>query len=49
MGGFFALFDVTMDISHGKFISGKSGHVTRTEAIPTVKGSFTKVNKKCPV
>ena len=33
MGGFFVLFDVTMDISHGKFISGKSGHVTRTEAI----------------
>ena len=26
MGGFFLLFDVTMDISHGKFISGQSGH-----------------------
>ena len=26
MGDFFLLFDVTMDISHGKFISGQSGH-----------------------
>ena len=26
MVGFFLLFDVTMDISHGKFISGKFGH-----------------------
>ena len=26
MGGFFLLFDVTMDTSHDKFISGKSGH-----------------------
>ena len=26
MGGFFLLFDVTMDISHGKFILGQSGH-----------------------
>ena len=25
-GGFFVLSDVTMDISRGKFISGKSGH-----------------------
>ena len=26
MGGFFLLLDVTMDISHGKFISGQSSH-----------------------
>ena len=26
VGGFFVLSDVTMDISRGKFISGKSGH-----------------------
>ena len=26
MGGFFLLFDVTMDISQGKFISGQSRH-----------------------
>ena len=26
MAGFFLLFDVTMDIFHGKFISGKPGH-----------------------
>ena len=25
MGGFFLLFDVTMDISDGKFTSGKAG------------------------
>ena len=25
-GGFFLLFDVTMDISHGKFIPGQSRH-----------------------
>ena len=29
LGGFFPLFDVTMDISHGKCISGKSGHTHR--------------------
>ena len=26
MSGFFLLFDVTLDISYGKLISGKSGH-----------------------
>ena len=26
MGGFFLFFDVTMDIFHGKFILGQSGH-----------------------
>ena len=26
MGGFFLLFDVTMDIFHGKFTLGQSGH-----------------------
>ena len=29
ISGFFAIFDLTMDISHGKFISGKSGHTHR--------------------
>ena len=29
MSGVFLLFDVTMDISHGKFISGKFGHTHR--------------------
>ena len=42
MAGFFLLFDVTMDISHGKFISGKSGH-THHAKLPHVKGSFTTV------
>ena len=42
MAGFFLLFDVTIDISHGKFISGKSGH-THHAKLPHVKGSFTTV------
>ena len=29
IGGFFLLFDVTMDISQGKFISGQSRHTHR--------------------
>ena len=37
MGGFFALFDVTMDISHGKCISGRSGHTHRGN-FPRQKG-----------
>ena len=37
MGDFFFLFDVTMDIFHGKFISGKSGH-TRHANLPRDKG-----------
>ena len=37
MGGFFLLFDVTMDISHDKFILGKSGH-THHANFPRLKG-----------
>ena len=37
MGDFFFLFDVTMDIFHGKFISGKSGH-THHANLPRDKG-----------
>ena len=40
MGGFLALFDVTMDISHGKCTSEKSGH--------THRGNFPRY-QKCPM
>ena len=42
MGDFFFLFDVTMDIFHGKFISGKSGH-THHAKFTAGQGSFTTV------
>ena len=40
MGGFFLLFEVTMDISYGKFISGKSGH-THHANLARKKGHIT--------
>ena len=39
-----SFFDVNMDISHGKFISGKSSH-THHANLPAVKGSFTTVKR----
>ena len=32
MGNFFLLFDLTMDISHGKFILERSGHKHHTNS-----------------
>ena len=42
MGAFFILFDISMDILHGKFISGKYGDMHHTKCL-AVKGSFTTV------
>ena len=42
MGAFFILFDISMDILHGKFISGKYGDMHHTKFL-TGKGSFTTV------
>ena len=41
-GSFFILFDISMDILHGKFISGKYGDMHHTKFL-TGKGSFTTV------
>ena len=43
MGGFFLLFDVTMDISYGKFISGQSGH-TQPRQLPIYHGKSVPCN-----
>ena len=42
MGCFSLLFDVAMDISHGKFIPGKV-RLPAPRQFPAVKGSFTMV------
>ena len=42
MGAFFILFDISMDILHGKFISGKYGDMHHTKFLMG-KGSFTTV------
>ena len=42
MGAFFILFDISMHILHGKFISGKYGDMHHTKFL-TGKGSFTTV------
>ena len=44
MGAFFILFDISMDILHGKFISGKYGDMHHTKFL-TGKGSFTTVKQ----
>ena len=40
MGAFFILFDISMHILHGKFISGKYGDMHHTKFL-TGKGLFT--------
>ena len=43
MGGCVLLFEVTMDISHGKFNLSWETPVTRTTPIPRGKGLFTTI------
>ena len=43
MGYFFVLFDVSMEIHHGKFTLGNGGHTL----FPKVKSPFTAVKGRC--